>query len=486
MSAGGIGHAASQRAGDAAGADARAHHELPVLRACILVGVAALAVGIATSGLDGLDGDFARQPVRAAIESITTLVAALAASLFWGRARRTAAQMDVLLASSLAVYAVVNLGFALIPSLLTPDREAFSGWAPSAARFIAVALFVAAAWLPDTPLAQPRQRIRRVLVLALLVMVTLALTAVVGSTSGSPGDVASTPTGDLERDAISPLALAVAVQGIVLAAYALAATGFVRRALARGDELLGWMAMTLTIATVARIDFLMFPGEWVGDLTRLLAFITLLVGCAREIASYQRRVAEAAVFRERRRMARDLHDGLAQELAYITVQSRRLAGDSPERRAASDDLVSAAERALEESRLAIAALNRPTNEPLERSMEDAARSTAARAGIETHFDVERDVEVAPEVRDALLRVMREAIGNAARHGEAHEVWISLRTDRGLFVRIADNGRGFDPAGPKRPDSMGLESMRERIEALGGKFAIESSPGSGTRIEIELP
>jgi signal transduction histidine kinase len=485
MSAGGMRRAASQQEGAVTGADALAHQELPVLRACLLVGVAALAVSIAASGVEGLDGDFARQAVRAAIESITTLVAALAASLFWGRARRTAAQMDVLLASSLAVYAVVNLGFALIPALLTPDRSGFSGWAPSTAWFIAVALFVAAAWLPDTPLAQPRQRIRRVLILALLVMVTLALTAVVGS-SGATGDVASTPTGDLERSAISPTALAVALQIIVLAAYALAATGFVRRALARGDELLGWMAMTLTIATVARIDFLVFPGEWVGDLTRLLAFITLLVGCSREIASYQRRVAEAAVFRERRRMARDLHDGLAQELAYITVQSRRLVGDSPERRAASDDLVSAAERALEESRLAIAALNRPTDEPLDRSMEDAARSTAARAGIETHFDVERDVEVAPEVRNALLRVMREAIGNAARHGEAHEVWISLRTDRGLFVRIVDNGRGFDPAGPKRPDSMGVESMRERIEALGGKFAIESSPGSGTRIEIELP
>jgi signal transduction histidine kinase len=466
--------------------DARSHVELPVLRACLLVGIAALIASVIGASIDGLDGRFAHQPLRTAIESIVTLVPALAASLFWGRARRTAAQMDVLLASSLAVYAVVNFCFALVPCLLLPDREAFSGWAPSAARFIAVAGFVAAAWLPDTPIAQPRQRIRRVIILALVVVAGLAVVAAVGSSATSAGRISTTPTGDLERDAVSPLTLAVAWQTVVLAAYSVAAVGFMRRALARRDELLAWLAVALTLAAIARFDFLIFPSEWVGDLVRLAAFITLLVGCAQEIASYQRRVAEAAVFRERRRMARDLHDGLAQELAYITVQSRRLAGDSPERRAASDDLVSAAERALEESRLAIAALNRPTHEPLDRSMEDAARSTAARAGIQTHFDVERDVEVAPEVRDALLRVMREAIGNAARHGEAHEVWISLRTDRGLFVRIADNGRGFDPDGPKRPDSMGLESMRERIEALGGKFIIDSAPGTGTRIEIELP
>jgi signal transduction histidine kinase len=169
------------------------------------------------------------------------------------------------------------------------------------------------------------------------------------------------------------------------------------------------------------------------------------------------------------------------------VQSRRLAGDSAERRRAGDDLVAAAERALEESRLAIAALSRPTHEPLDRSLEDAARSTAARAGVQVHFDLERDVEVAPEVREALLRVMREAITNAGRHGEANEVWVILRADRrGLSMRVADNGRGFDPHGPRRPDSMGLESMGERIEALSGHLRIDSAPGTGTRIEINLP
>jgi signal transduction histidine kinase len=486
MSAWGTAQATLQEGGANAVAEAPAPHEVPILRACLVVALAGLVLTIAGAGVGDVDTTFSHQAVRAAIESVATIVPALAASLFWGRARRTATQMDVLLASSLAIYALVDFVFVLLPCVLTPDRHLFSGWAPLAAHSIAFGGLVAAAWLPDTPIAQPRQRIRRVLVLALLVIGALAILAAIGAGPITAGKLARSPTGDLERDSIAPVGLAIALQIGGLIVVATAGIGFVRRAVARRDDLLGWIAMTLTLASVARLDFLVLPGDWAGDVIRLLAFVTLLIGCGREIASYQRRVAEAAVLRERRRMARDLHDGLAQELAYITVQSRRLVGDSPERKRAGDDLVSAAERALEESRLAIAALNRPTHEPLDRSMEDAARSTAARAGIETHFDVERDVEVAPEVRDALLRVMREAIGNAARHGEAHEVWISLRTDRGLFVRIADNGVGFDPEAPRRPDSMGLESMQERIEALGGKFGVDSSPGAGTRIEIELP
>jgi signal transduction histidine kinase len=485
MSAWGTAQATLQEGGASAVTEAPAPLEVPILRACLLVAFGGLVISIGGAGVGDADTTFAHQAVRAGIESVGTIVPALAASLFWGRARRTATQMDVLLASSLAVYALVDFIFVLVPSVLASDRHLFSGWAPLTAHSLAYAGFIAAAWLPDTPIAQPRQRIRRVLVLALLVVAALAILAAIAGPI-TAGKMARSPTGELERESIGASGLAIVLQVAVLAAVATAAIGFVRRAVARRDDLLGWMAMTLTLVSVARLDFLVLPGDWAGDVIRLVAFVTLLVGCGREIASYQRRVAEAAVLRERRRMARDLHDGLAQELAYITVQSRRLVGNSPEQRRAGDDLVSAAERALEESRLAIAALNRPTHEPLDRSMEDAARSTAARAGIETHFDVERDVEVAPEVRDALLRVMREAIGNAARHGEAHAVWISLRTDRGLFVRIADNGVGFDPEAPRRPDSMGLESMQERIEALGGKFGVDSAPGAGTRIEIELP
>jgi signal transduction histidine kinase len=172
-------------------------------------------------------------------------------------------------------------------------------------------------------------------------------------------------------------------------------------------------------------------------------------------------------------MARDLHDGLAQELAYIASETE-------------GRVAAAAERALDESRRAIAALTRPVDEPLEIALAQAAEEVAQRVGTRTLLELAHIAGCSAEVREALIRVVREAVTNAGRHGRAERVLVELRNGTGAAtLRIADDGAGFDPTVPSL-HGFGLVSMRERVEAVGGRFAVTSAPGRGTEITVTVP
>lgn len=195
-------------------------------------------------------------------------------------------------------------------------------------------------------------------------------------------------------------------------------------------------------------------GLMSAELLQASGLILLVVALAAWVDRRRRaRAAAAAVARERRRLARELHDGVAQELAYIRAQGRRLAG--------GEKLVEAADRALEESRAAISALVRAADEPLAQTIEAAAISVAERHGLNIVCDLSPDVEADDATREALLRILREAIANAARDGDASWVRVELRP--GPRLCVTDDGRGLNASGTSRPDSLGLESMRERVE-----------------------
>jgi signal transduction histidine kinase len=213
----------------------------------------------------------------------------------------------------------------------------------------------------------------------------------------------------------------------------------------------------------------------------------VLIGAACEIAAYHRGIAAIAVFEERRRIARNMHDGLAQELAFIAVRVRQLRGDaapSPE----LDQLRSAAERALEDSRAAISALTRPLDESLDVAIARNASEVATRLGAHAQLDAQAGVEVPPATREALVRISREAVANAVRHGNAEEVQLTLSCSDTLRLTVTDDGCGFDPGARARTPAagFGLVSMRERAEALGGSLAVVSAPGAGTAIEVVVP
>jgi signal transduction histidine kinase len=90
------------------------------------------------------------------------------------------------------------------------------------------------------------------------------------------------------------------------------------------------------------------------------------------------------------------------------------------------------------------------------------------------------------VRQSLERIVREAAGNAVRHGQAKTVRIEIQADSVLRVSVIDDGRGFDTTRDPRPDSFGLISMRERAEGMEGELTIRSKPGEGTTVEVVVP
>ena len=179
-------------------------------------------------------------------------------------------------------------------------------------------------------------------------------------------------------------------------------------------------------------------------------FVALLIGGAMELRLAQRALARDAMLDERRRLAREIHDGIAQDLAYIVQQGDALAA-RPDAPAGSGDIATAARRALGETRGVIAALVRPLEEPLEAALERVARDVAARGGATVEADMEAGVELPAQTSEALLRIVGEAVNNAVRHGEAQTIRLRLRVraaagaeHRGRRLRLRSGGRSAAP------------------------------------------
>jgi signal transduction histidine kinase len=196
-----------------------------------------------------------------------------------------------------------------------------------------------------------------------------------------------------------------------------------------------------------------------------------------------RQLEQAGRAEERRRIARDLHDGLAHELAYIASMAR----SSWRARVGVDvqELSSAADRALDEARRAITVLSSGAPQSLVGAVAQTAEDLGARLGVAVRLEVADDIDTPPDVTEHVLRIVREAITNAATHGRPSVVTVTVRKDDGVRVVIADDGCGFDPELGAR-SGFGLVSMRERADAIGAGFAVASGPSLGTRIELALP
>ena len=422
--------------------------------------------------------------LHVAIETAATLIALLAAVLILGRFMRAPTEAELLLAGSLLLLGLTNLCFSIVPWIDDAHPGSFDTWAPIAGRLLgaaglAAAPFVGAGHIHDAPRAAVRML---GLVLALLAAIGLAAGMLAPHLPvGIDPDLPPDPSG---LDLVGEPALLVA-QVIGLFLYAVAAIGFTRRAERTGDELLTWFAAAATLAAFSRLNYFLFPSlysEWVytGDFLRIAFFALILVGALREITEYQHDLAEVAVYRERRRIARELHDGLAQELAFIISRAHHLAA---ERDDPADHIARAAERALGESRHAIATLARPLDAALDESVAQAAEEVAGREDVRLELDLTPGLQEPDAVHDAFMRIVREAVNNAIRHGRAQSVLVQLSRADELRLCVEDDGVGFgDGPGP----GFGLISMRERAHALGGTLDVAPRRPHGVRVEVRVP
>jgi signal transduction histidine kinase len=200
-----------------------------------------------------------------------------------------------------------------------------------------------------------------------------------------------------------------------------------------------------------------------------------------------------AALEERQRLARELHDSVTQSLYSLTLlaeASRRTAQSGDVSKVVDNigRLGETAQQALKEMRLLIYELRPLALEQagLVDALQNRLDAVEKRAGVEAQLRVEPNVELPAEVENALYRVAQEALNNSLKHAEANKVVVSLRTSgKQVEMEIADNGRGFDVEAARDQGGLGLISIRERVEALGGTWSISSRPGEGTRVHIHL-
>lgn len=196
---------------------------------------------------------------------------------------------------------------------------------------------------------------------------------------------------------------------------------------------------------------------------------------------------------ERRRLARELHDGLGQNLTALKHRLGQIGSElSPGQSAVRDKVDTAmalCATALEDTRNLSRLLRPPILDDLglAPALQWLARCTQETLGIPVVVEIEPLPSLDDELQSLLFRIAQEALNNAGKHAAAQSVLLRLvERDRTLQLQVIDDGLGFDPALVATLGGSGLGSMRERMRLYGGTVVIRSAPGQGTRLRATVP
>ncbi|MFC9977777.1 sensor histidine kinase [Spirillospora sp. NPDC127200] len=205
---------------------------------------------------------------------------------------------------------------------------------------------------------------------------------------------------------------------------------------------------------------------------------------------------DGARLAERERLAREIHDTLAQGMSSIILLLRAARRDLDSDREAAGERLREAEQAaaenLEEARHFVRALTAPALErsSLAEALDRLAKATSARTATRVRFEASGTPRALPADHDlALLRIAQGALGNVGKHAGARNAGVTLTyLDDAVILDVYDDGAGFDPAAQAGGDGTGygLRAMRDRVRALGGDLTVESAPGDGTAVVATLP
>lgn len=296
----------------------------------------------------------------------------------------------------------------------------------------------------------------------------------------------------------------------VYAAYLLwALTGIVWRAL-RADAERRWLGRALAAASVALtigglLDALMTSWPllpqaalwWDPMDVGVLAFLFLFAGSLlrRHVLARRRELELGARLvsthsEERRQIGRQLHDGVLQDVLHWRMRAEvaALANSPEEARAALAEVGGGLAGAAGELRTLAEDLQPlvARDVPLEEALRRLADRFEQRHGVQVKVESRLATELPAPVRETLYRIAQEAVNNACRHSGAKEITVSLGEDpAGSWLEVRDAGRGFDP-GAVPSGHLGLRFLRDHAEWIGGRLSVQSAPGYGASMRVELP
>jgi signal transduction histidine kinase len=207
-----------------------------------------------------------------------------------------------------------------------------------------------------------------------------------------------------------------------------------------------------------------------------------------------RRAAEVAMHEERLRLARELHDGVAQTLYGITLSASRVLtllerSETGQLQGIVQDLLHLANEGQTELRALVYELRSDESHQLQGGLSGALASQAtaleALGGCQVRLSLADEPDILPATKATLARIAREALHNIAKHAQATHVDLVLKVGvSGVTLLVADNGRGFDPY-ESHPGHFGLQMMCEQAMAVGATLELVSAPGRGTQVRVRL-
>lgn len=290
------------------------------------------------------------------------------------------------------------------------------------------------------------------------------------------------------------------------------AGGMERDAEKRGFDRILWLAVLLPTFAIGSFEFLrhqllapVLPNwlgfGWFGNVIGTLVVAAVVFGFVRFFASSlseltaeaARAREEAAVVMERQRIAREMHDGVAQTLFYLNAKLREVeglvaAGDGEQARKELRTVEGDVLDAHRQVRTVISDLKEHAGaEDLGSAVRRTVAELADRLDVRVSCDLDGRATVPASSRQHLLAIIHEALANAHRHGRARSAAVRLKTNGGgLDVEVSDDGSGFDPEEVSDQGHFGLAIMEERAQMAGGELSLDSTPGLGTRVTVRLP
>jgi nitrate/nitrite-specific signal transduction histidine kinase len=234
-------------------------------------------------------------------------------------------------------------------------------------------------------------------------------------------------------------------------------------------------------------------GSFTPDHARTMQSLGDQIAIAIENARLYNRSRALAVLEERNRLGRELHDSVTQSLysATLFAETARRALRSTAHEQAEDQMARLSDtlqQALKQMRLLVHELRPPVLERsgLEGALRQRLDAVETRLAVEASLVVEGALDLSPSVEEGLYRIAQEALNNALRHAEATKVLVAIKADAGqVQLEVVDNGRGFEVSSGAEAGGVGLQSMRERAQSLGGSLDISSEPGEGTCVTVRV-